>query len=162
MVLQAHDHVLARGFINGDGTRGNLEKDASGAYIQKANAPLYYVGGHAGGLKWYSAKDYTVGEGDPLLPNYEFLDVDSATCANPTDESHETMYTIVEATNDQITTTTYAFKYDQTTHQVTEEPRVYGYTDIEENSKQRGAKAGYKGRYKGCYTESSVWQPLSA
>ncbi len=125
MVLQAHDHVLARGFINGDGTRGNLEKDASGAYIQKANAPLYYVGGHAGGLKWYSAKDYTVGEGDPLLPNYEFLDVDSATCANPTDESHETMYTIVEATNDQITTTTYAFKYDQTTHQVTEEPHVY-------------------------------------
>lgn len=125
VVLQAHDHVFARGFVNGDGTKGNLKKDASGAYISNKKTPLYYVGGHAGGLKWYSAKDYTVGEGDPLLSGYEFLDVNSAKAANPTDQTHETMYTIVEVSKDQFKTTTYAFKYDQDAHKVTTEPYVY-------------------------------------
>lgn len=125
VVLQAHDHVFARGFINGDGTRGDVEADAAGAYISQDNTPLYYVGGHAGGLKWYAAKEYTVGEGDPLLENYEFLDVNSATCENPTSESHESMYTIFEVSNGELKTTTYAFKYDQTTHAVTKEPYVY-------------------------------------
>ena len=37
VVLQAHDHVLARGFINGDGTRGNVEQDETGAYKHRDN-----------------------------------------------------------------------------------------------------------------------------
>lgn len=126
MVLEAHDHVLARGFINGDGTKGGLETDETGAYISKDNAPLYFVGGHAGGLKWYSAKNYTVGEDDPLLPNYEFLDLDSALLGdNATDKTHETMYTIIEASEGELKTTTYAFKYDQDTDEITKAPYVF-------------------------------------
>lgn len=124
-VLQAHDHVMARGFINGDGTRGAVEQTEDGAYISQDNTPLYMVGGHAGGLKWYSAIDYTVNEGDPLLPNYEFLDVSSTWGENGTDKTHESMYTIVEVTENEFKTVTYTFKYDQETHQVTEEPTVY-------------------------------------
>lgn len=139
MVLQAHDHVLARGFVNGDGTRGdsngNITKDESGAYVTNEKAPLYMVGGHAGGLKWYSALTqdgkvgYSIAENDPLLPAYSFLDVDSA---NPdlmgdktTDKTHETMYTVFSINADAIISTTYAFGYDQKNHKVTTEPYVY-------------------------------------
>ena len=63
-----------------------IMQDETGAYISKDNAPLYMVGGHAGGLKWYSKKNYTVEEGDPLLPNYEFLDVNSLDGENGSDQ----------------------------------------------------------------------------
>lgn len=125
VVLEAHDHVYARGFINGDGTRGEVEQDSTGAYISKDNAPLYMVGGHAGGLKWYSQKDYTVEEGNPLLPNYEFLDVNSTDGENGSNVSKEQVYTIFEVNNTELKSTTYMFKYDTDTDTITTEPYVY-------------------------------------
>lgn len=125
VVLQAHDHVYARGFVNGDGSRSEVETDETGAYISKDNAPLYMVGGHAGGLKWYSMKDYTVSEGDPLLPNYEFLDVNSADGENGSDKTQQQVYTIFEVSDSEITSTTYMFKYDTDTDTITTEPYVY-------------------------------------
>lgn len=123
--MQAHDHVYARGFVNGDGSRSEVETDETGAYISKDNAPLYMVGGHAGGLKWYSMKDYTVSEGDPLLPNYEFLDVNSADGENGSDKTQKQVYTIFEVSDSEITSTTYMFKYDTETDTITTEPYVY-------------------------------------
>lgn len=125
VVLQAHDHVYARGFVNGDGSRSEVETDETGAYISKDNAPLYMVGGHAGGLKWYSKKDYTVSEGDPLLPNYEFLDVNSADGDNGSDKTQQQVYTIFEVNDSEITSTTYMFKYDTDTDTITTQPYVY-------------------------------------
>lgn len=125
VVLQAHDHVYARGFISGDGSGGDVQQDESGAYISKDNTPLYMVGGHAGGLKWYSAIDYEVTQGDPLLENYEFLDVSSVSGENGTDVTNESMYTIVEVSDTEFKTTTYAFKYNQETHVVEKEPYIY-------------------------------------
>ncbi len=125
VVLQAHDHVYARGFVKGDGSRGEVEQDETGAYISKDNAPLYMVGGHAGGLKWYSKKDYTVSEGDPLLPNYEFLDVNSADGDNGSDKTQQQVYTIFEVNDSEITSTTYMFKYDTDTDTITTQPYVY-------------------------------------
>lgn len=125
VVLQAHDHVYARGFVNGDGSRSEVEMDETGAYISKDNAPLYMVGGHAGGLKWYSQKDYTVGDGDPLLPNYEFLDVNSTDGENGSDKTQQQVYTIFEVSDAEITSTTYMFKYDTDTDTITTDPYVY-------------------------------------
>lgn len=140
VVLQAHDHVLARGFINGDGTRGNVEQDETGAYKHRDNSPLYMVGGHAGGLKWYSAKEYLVGEGDPLLPNYEFLDLDSALGQNGTDKTHETMYTIFEVSNKELITKTYAFKYDTDTDTMVKAPYLYDSITVKRNTKEQSEK----------------------
>ncbi|MGL5692719.1 MAG: metallophosphoesterase, partial [Peptostreptococcaceae bacterium] len=74
VVMQGHDHVYSRGFVTTDGYNANPEVDNNGKVINPENAPLYMVGGHAGGLKWYSKKNYTVGSGDPLAPGYSFLD----------------------------------------------------------------------------------------
>lgn len=92
MVLQGHDHVYAKGYINADGTKANIEKDNQGAFLTKNNAPLYMVGGHAGGLKWYAQKEYTVENGDPLLLGYVFLDVNSTN--DKSNEKKEQVYTI--------------------------------------------------------------------
>ena len=77
VVMQGHDHVYSRGFVNEDGYNANPAKDKNNNVINPLNAPLYMVGGHAGGLKWYSKKNYTVGTGDILAPGYSFLDINS-------------------------------------------------------------------------------------
>lgn len=123
LVLQGHDHVYCRGFVEADGSDAKMETTADGAYISKDNTPLYVVGGHAGGLKWYSQKDYTVEEGDPLLPNYEFLDKNSTD--DGSDIKKEQVYTIFEVTEDTLTSTTYMLKYDTDKDEVTTEPYVY-------------------------------------
>ena len=76
----------------------------------------------AGGLKWYSEKDYTVSSGDPLTLDYQFLDRNSAKPAgdplNPqgpeSDIAKESAYVTVSVEPNSITFNTYAFKYDQT------------------------------------------------
>ena len=123
LVLQGHDHVYARGFINVDGTKANMETDNQGVFLTKNNAPLYMVGGHAGGLKWYAQKDYTVENGDPLLPGYAFLDVNSTN--DKSNEKKEQVYTIFEVSKEAISSKTYMMKYDTDQDQITTSPYLY-------------------------------------
>ena len=123
LVLQGHDHVYSRGFVTAEGENANPEVDEDGTIIQPENAPLYMVGGHAGGLKWYSRKNYTVSEGDPLALNYSFLDVNSTDTGS--DVKKEQVLTMLEVSEDQINVVTYNFKYDTTTDSITTEKYVY-------------------------------------
>lgn len=123
LVIQGHDHVYCRGFITAEGQNANLTVNADGSYDKKAGIPLYMVGGHAGGLKWYHKKDYTVEEGDPLAPNYSFLDKNSID--DQGDVKQEQTYTIFEVTNSQITAKVYNLKYDTDTDTITKDKYLY-------------------------------------
>lgn len=123
MVLQGHDHVYSRGFVTAEGQNANPAKDDSGVILQPSNAPLYMVGGHAGGLKWYSKKNYTVSEGDPLAPNYSFLDVNSTDTGS--DIKKEQVIVMVEVTPEQVNVNTYNFKYDTGTDTITTDKYLY-------------------------------------
>lgn len=123
MVLQGHDHVYSRGFVTAEGQNANPAKDDSGVILQPSNAPLYMVGGHAGGLKWYSKKNYTVSEGDPLTPNYAFLDVNSTDTGS--DIKKEQVIVMVEVTPEQVNVNTYNFKYDTNTDTITTDKYLY-------------------------------------
>ena len=121
LVLQGHDHVYARGFINENGVNPKLSANEDGSYSKTENLPLYMVGGHAGGLKWYNIKDYTVEEGDLLAPNYEFLDVNSAKDG----KQGEQTYIIFEVSNNEIKFNTYMSKYDQELDKITTDEYLY-------------------------------------
>lgn len=123
LVLQGHDHVYSRGFVTAEGENANPEIAEDGTIIQPDNAPLYMVGGHAGGLKWYSKKNYTVSEGDPLALNYSFLDVNSTDTGS--DVKKEQVITMLEVSNEEISVVTYCFKYDTDLDQITTEKYVY-------------------------------------
>ena len=123
LVLQGHDHVYSRGFVTAQGENAHPEIDDTGVILQPDNAPLYMVGGHAGGLKWYSKKNYTVSEGDPLTPNYSFLDVNSTDTGS--DLKKEQVITLLEVSNEQINVVTYNFKYDTTLDAITTDKYVY-------------------------------------
>lgn len=123
LVLQGHDHVYSRGFVNANGENAHPAINEDGSIEQPANAPLYMVGGHAGGLKWYSRKNYTVSEGDPLSMNYEFLDVNSTDTGS--DVKKEQVITMFEVSEDSIDSVTYMFKYDTALDQITTEKYVY-------------------------------------
>lgn len=125
LVLQGHDHVYSRGFVTTEGQNANAQKDAEGNYVQPSEAPLYMVGGHAGGLKWYSPVKYTVTEGDPLALNYSFLDVNSALADNPSYNSKEQVITLITVSEDKISSKTINFKYDMTTDEITTAPYTY-------------------------------------
>ena len=123
MVLQGHDHVYSRGFVTEDGQKADRVVNAAGETQKPANAPLYMVGGHAGGLKWYSQKNYTVSDGDPLLPNYAFLDVNSTDTGS--DVKKEQVIVEMEVSQDSFTLNTYMFKYDPNTDTITTEKYLY-------------------------------------
>lgn len=130
VVLQGHDHVYARGFITREGNNANLTKNTDGSYSKHDGSPLYMVGGHAGGLKWYKKIDYKVSQGDPLAENYSFLDINSADSKYNEDgltssEKQEQFYTIFEVSKDKISSKTYTFKYDTNTDTVVKEPTIY-------------------------------------
>jgi len=132
-VLQGHDHVFSRGFVNADGENAKPEMVDAATAQQPQNAPFYIVGGHGGGLKWYSTKNYTVEAGDPLTANYDFLDLNSAKPAgdrmNPngpqSSSAKETNYITVTVTPNQLIFNTYMFKYDQATDKITKQPYLY-------------------------------------
>lgn len=128
LVLQGHDHVYSRGFVTEEGTNANPEIDEEGN-IQQPDAPLYMVGGHAGGLKWYSKKNYTVTEGDPLALNYEFLDVNSTDTGS--DVKKEQVITMLEVSNEEISVKTTCFKYDTEKDEITTEEYVYDTFTVE-------------------------------
>ena len=120
LVLQGHDHVYSRGFVTAEGNNANPEVDENGVIVQP-DAPLYMVGGHAGGLKWYGKKNYTVTEGDPLSLNYSFLDVNSNDIGDGSSVTKEQIITMFEVGYEQIDVVTYAFKYDTNEHKITTE-----------------------------------------
>ena len=78
VVMQGHDHVFSRSFVNDQGANAKPEMLNETTALQPDNAPFYMVALTAGGLKWYNEKDYTVSPGDPLTLDYEFLDRNSA------------------------------------------------------------------------------------
>lgn len=132
-VLQGHDHVFSRGFISDQGVNATPEMLDETTALQPKNSPFYMVALTAGGLKWYSEKNYTVSSGDPLTTNYQFLDINSAKPAgdplNPhgpqSDIAKETAYVTVTVTSNSVTFNTYAYKYDQTKNEITKLPYLY-------------------------------------
>jgi predicted phosphodiesterase len=146
VVLQGHDHVLSRGFIDAS---GNNARDSQGEAIsyqkigdrtytanKPSNAPLYYVGNCASTLKFYntvSSYNYTL-----AAPNYGFLDINSARDAghaqNPdgprsldSSDAKQTYptYTSITVTEDAITFNTYFFQYDSVTDLIVTQPFLY-------------------------------------
>ncbi len=83
VVLQGHDHVLSRGFIAANGYKVDItRKVGDRSYMAKDpdKAPLYYVGNTASSLKFYAPimnNDYIL-EGDPVAPDFGYLDINSA------------------------------------------------------------------------------------
>ncbi len=128
VVMQGHDHVYSRGFVNADGTKADRVVDENGKVKNPENAPLYMVGGHAGGLKWYSKKNYTVSAGDPLTAGYAFLDVNSTDGKDGkagSDVLQEQVIVEIEMSNDSFTLNTYMFKYDTNTDTITTPKYLY-------------------------------------
>ena len=121
-VLQGHDHVYSRGFVEADGSKA-IDAPKGSEVESPDNAPLYMIGGHAGGLKWYSRKNYTVGTDDPLLPGYSFLDVDSA--AEGSDTKEEQWTVSLEVSNEEVSIVATAFKYDESSDTITTPKYTY-------------------------------------
>ena len=128
-VLQGHDHVYSRGFVEADGAKADVAMDGASTYIDPDYAPLYMIGGHAGGLKWYERKNYSVTPGDPLIPGYSFLDVDSAGIQPDgglgSEVKQEQVIVSLEVTNEEITVTTTMFKYNTTSDSITTPEYVF-------------------------------------
>lgn len=129
VVLQGHDHVYARGFVTGTGANANLPVIRN-AYHAGSGAPLYMTGGESGAVKWYASRNYRVTAGDPLSPNYRFLDVNSTIPAqNPwgtnTSKTCEQTYTLIHVDRDTMTFSTYMFRYDGASDRMTTAPYLY-------------------------------------
>lgn len=147
VVLQGHDHILSRGFVKADGTKADVTKkvsDRTYSAIQPENAPLYYVGNCGSTLKFYSmlTNNDWIKPGDPVAPNYEFLDLDSAAPAghilNPlgpcTDDSFEgkdpefvrvPTFTAVTVSNKSIKFETYMTGFDRETNTIIKDTFLY-------------------------------------
>jgi hypothetical protein len=110
MVLQGHDHVYSRGFVTRKGENAHPTISKSGIVTKSENAPLYVTGGHAGGLKWYDKKNYSVSKNDPLAKNYSFLDVNSTDTHSK--EKEEQVFVEFLINPDYFTMNTYMLKYD--------------------------------------------------
>lgn len=132
LVLQGHDHVYSRGFVTAEGQKADRTVDENGVILKPDNAPLYMVGGHAGGLKWYSRKNYTVSEGDPLALNYSFLDVNSTDTGS--DIKKEQVIVTLHVTEDQIDVVTTNFKYNTDSDSITTDPYVYDSFSVKRNT----------------------------
>jgi hypothetical protein len=146
MVLQGHDHVYSRGFVDAAGYPADRIVNDDGSIVKPLNAPLYMVGGHAGGLKWYALKNYTVSTGDPIAPGYTFLDVNSANPAHNTDgipsnTKQEQVIVQMDVSEDEVEVNTYMFKYDTTSDTVT--TPMYRYDTM--TMERRDAGAGITG-----------------
>ncbi|MFR5266648.1 metallophosphoesterase [Clostridium sp.] len=138
VVMQGHDHVYSRGFVNEDGYNANPAKDKNNNVINPLNAPLYMVGGHAGGLKWYSKKNYTVGTGDILAPGYSFLDINSTDTGS--DIKKEQVIVEMEVSEEKVTLNTYMFKYDTEKDEITTDKYLYDSMTIVRNKEGYVAK----------------------
>ena len=101
------------------------------------------TGGESGAVKWYAARNYRVSAGDPLTPNYSFLDVNSAVPAqNPwgtdTNQTHEQTYTLIHVDGDTMTFSTYMFRYDGRSSQMRTPPYLYDSLILRRGDAARG------------------------
>lgn len=111
------------------------------------------TGGESGAVKWYAAQNYRVSSGDPLTPNYGFLDVNSAVPAqNPwgtnTDQTHEQTYTLIHVDGDTMTFSTYMFRYDGRSDQMITAPYLYDSLILRRGDAARGDLAATADRYR--------------
>ena len=130
MVLQGHDHVYSRGFVDATGYAASKTVNADGTINEPSNAPLYMIGGHAGGLKWYALKNYTVAPGDPLAPGYSYLDIDSANPADnadgvSSDVKQEQVIVELEVSPTTVTVNSWMFKYNTNSDTITTQKYLY-------------------------------------
>lgn len=142
LVLNGHDHVYSRGFIDAEGKNATQANEAAkgNVFYNVKNAPFHMVSEHAGGLKWYKTVDYTkdITKGDPIVPDYKFLDKNGASEVPPSSEKKDTTVVIVDITADQAEFTTYKLNYDQKTSKVVKAPYVYDqFTVLRRQAPQR-------------------------
>lgn len=152
-VLQGHDHVLSRGFIKADGSKLDITRkinDREFMAKQPQNAPLYYVGNTASSLKFYGALTTFswIQPGDPVLPYYEFLDINSAEpvgytnaltgkLMNPGPDTNDELegvdpnffrtptFTAVTVSNGKVTFETYMTGFDPATNSIIRDTFLY-------------------------------------
>ena len=130
-VLQGHDHVYSRGFVTKEGKNANVE-NVNGVAQDPQNAPLYMVGGHAGGLKWYSKVNYSVGNGDPLTTGYSFLDKNSTD--DQSDVKQEQVIVELDVSNEAVQINCWMFKYNTSSDTITTEKYLYDSLKVERNA----------------------------
>ena len=142
MVLAGHDHVYSRGFVDKDGNKASKVNEAltkekgHTVYDSVQGAPLHLVAEHAGGLKWYSTRNYTPSDNDPIAPAYGFLDINSADSKHP-EIADPNYYTIsstwlydqtfveIEASETEVHFVTYKLNYDFSFNQLKKDLNVY-------------------------------------
>jgi hypothetical protein len=125
IVLQGHDHVLSRGFVDREGNNAQVNQDIGYRKVgdrtytasKPSNAPLYYVGSSASNSKFYPADDEFSAH---AASRYRFLDLNSAREAGhaqnpdgPQTSNRDKLptYTSVSVTEEAITFQTYMFRY---------------------------------------------------
>lgn len=141
VVLQGHDHVYARGFVTAQGTNAGLTVTRN-AFPAGSGAPLYLTGGESGAVKWYNDREYAVQQGDPLAPNYGFLEINSAVPKqNPwgtdTGKTHEQTYTLISVDGDEMCFQTYMLRYDGKKNQMITKPYLYDSLTLRRNAAGR-------------------------
>jgi hypothetical protein len=109
LVLQGHDHTYSRSIVNGDGSIQIAQSvDGSRNNVFDPEAPVYYQT-VSGANKFYSpASSYSISPGDPLLPNYGFIDYMvniSADAASA--DGNKMCYTGITVCDEKITLSTY-------------------------------------------------------
>ena len=129
VVMQGHDHVYARGFVTAQGANAGLTVTRN-VFPAGSGAPLYLTGGESGAVKWYSARNYSVQRGDPLAPNYGFLEINSAVPAQnrwgtDTSKTHEQTYTLVSVDGNEMRFQTYMLRYDGNADRMVTKPYLY-------------------------------------
>jgi 3',5'-cyclic AMP phosphodiesterase CpdA len=131
LVLQGHDHVYSRGFITDKGKKNDPSAKSDGSFAKPDRSPLYVVGGHAGGLKWYSKIPYSVARNDPLTKHYSFLDINSADTHS--DQKKEQTFIEFEMDPAHFTMNTYMFKYNTKTDSITTDTYLYDSITLTKN-----------------------------
>ena len=165
IVLQGHDHVLSRGFIDAAGNNAgdaggmvnplNMSKVGDRTYVAEkpSNAPLYYVGNCASTLKFYVASAGYTSNTTLAAPDYGFLDINSARpvghAQNPDgpqtgDFDPLPTYTNVTVSDEAVTFDTYMFRYDIGGDIISTEPFLYDSFTVVDKSRQR-AKVSISG-----------------
>ena len=106
-VLQGHDHVLSRGFVQEDGSAADITRQISDReYMAKDpdNTPLYYVGNTGSSLKFYAPimDDSWIQQDDPVAPDFGYLDINSALPAGYVSEITGKVLNPGPCTNDDL------------------------------------------------------------
>ena len=151
VVLQGHDHVLSRGFINKDGYKVDVTRQINDREFMAKDpdhAPLYYDGNTASSLKFYAPimNNSWITPGDPVAPDFGYLDINSALPAGYTNADGELLnpgpctndeldgtpgffrtptFTSITVTKGRIEFNTYMTGFDPSTNSIVEDTFLY-------------------------------------